>query len=255
MKLIGHLLITVSVILGAIATTTSYVPNLMEDDNWLATPTGFAHLNAPAGAQRDTTGAFEMDENGSRIPLVQSGTELTPSVQARLREGGVDRVRVKEFSFSRWPYAWLFAVALLGLVTGGIIVKREARQELARHAANTNETSEGNPEHAIFQIIELTHALREELRNLSNDQARINAIIRRVDQVQKELSMQVVEGRNLLKAKLGLAKFAEFMDAFSRMERTLNRAWSAAADGVLDEAVACIEDAVQQVPDLKRKLT
>ena len=44
------------------------------------------------------------------------------------------------------------------------------------------------------------------------------------------------------------------MSAFSRMERTLNRAWSAAADGVAAEALQCIDDAAAYATDVEHQL-
>ena len=44
------------------------------------------------------------------------------------------------------------------------------------------------------------------------------------------------------------------MDAFSRLERALNRAWSAAADGALDEALRCVDDAAAHAPEVERRL-
>ena len=61
-------------------------------------------------------------------------------------------------------------------------------------------------------------------------------------------------GRDVLVGTLGMAGFAALMDAFSRLERTLNRAWSAAADGVLDEAQRCVDEAVALAPEVERRL-
>ena len=68
------------------------------------------------------------------------------------------------------------------------------------------------------------------------------------------LALQVVEGRDALVADLGMAGYAELMDAFSRLERALNRAWSAAADGVPDEALRCVDEAVALAPEVENRL-
>jgi len=254
MRLIGYLTMTTSLVVGAIATTTAYVPVLTGDDAWLAVGPGYAHLNAPAGAERDATGALRVDDAGSRIALVETGTELTPGVQAQLRAAGVQRVRVKEFSLARWQYAWLFAVAVIGLVSGGLVVKRDARQEVLRQVANASARPQGSPQHAVRQIVAVAQSLQRDLPNMSSDPDRVRAIIDRIDRVQKELSLQVTDGRSVLIGRLGLSGFAEFMTAFSRLERTLNRAWSAAADGVVDEALSCVDEAVEYAPEVEKKL-
>ena len=43
----------------------------------------------------------------------------------------------------------------------------------------------------------------------------------------------------------GLARYADVMDAFAAGERALNRAWSASADGYIDEVWACLERALR----------
>ena len=110
MRLIAYLVITTSLAAGAVATTTAYVPVLTNDNARLAAGDGYAHLNAPAGAQRDGAGRFVLGASGTRVPLIEAGTELTPEVQAELRRAGVVRVQVKEFSVGRWQFAWLLEV-------------------------------------------------------------------------------------------------------------------------------------------------
>ena len=254
MRLIGYLVITASLSAGAIATTTAYVPLLTDDDAILAVGNGYAHLNAPAGARQDAIGRFVLGASGSRVALVDTGTELTPHVQARLRQARVARVRVKEFSVGRWQYAWLFALAIVGLVAGGMALKREDARDVARHEAETGVASQGSPHEAVTQIILITRELQRHLREMASERDQMQAIIDRLEQVQKELSLQVVEGRSILMGKLGLARFAEFMGTFSRMERTLNRAWSAAADGVAAEALQCIDDAAGYATDVEHQL-
>ncbi len=250
---LGNLLIAVSLVLGALASTTAYVPRLTADDSVLAVGDGYAHLNAPAGARRDAAEGFVLAD-GARIPLADAGTELTPQVQARLRAAGVQRVRVREFSIRRWQHAWLFGLAVIGLIAGSALVKRETAARRGRQPADRRTTVPATPQAVLARIVATARDLRRELPGMPDDAARTRAILERVGHVQTELSLQVVEGRNALVAALGLARFAELMDAFSRLERALNRAWSAAADGALDEALRCIDDAAAHAPDVERRL-
>ena len=254
MKPLGNLLMAASLVLGALAATTAYVPRLTADDSALAAGDGYAHLNAPAGAETDAAGRFVLAADGARVPLADTGTELTPPVQARLRAAGVRRVRVKEFSIWRWQHAWLFGLAVLGLLAGSRLVKRETAANLRRRPAARGTVARETPQAVLARIAATARDLQRELPGLPDDAARTRAIIERVGHVQTELSLQVVEGRNALVAALGLARFAELMDAFSRLERALNRAWSAAADAALDEALRCIDDAAAHAPEVERRL-
>ena len=253
MRAFGHLVITVSLVLGAIAATTAYVPPLTEDDSALAAGDGYAHLNAPAGVETDAAGEFVLSADGARIPLVAAGAELTPEVQARLRAAGVRRVRVKEFGAGRWQHAWLFGLAVIGLVAGSVLLKREAARALRRRRADEGERPRGTPQAALAEIIAAARDLQRDLPGMSADADRARAIIERVGRVQAVLVLQVVEGRDVLVGTLGMAGFAALMDAFSRLERALNRAWSAAADGVLDEAQRCVDEAVALAPEVERR--
>ena len=53
---------------------------------------------------------------------------------------------------------------------------------------------------------------------------------------------------------MGLGGYAELMDGFAAMERQLNRAWSAAADRHLPEALLCLRAAQPMVVETLRKL-
>lgn len=52
-----------------------------------------------------------------------------------------------------------------------------------------------------------------------------------------------VEARESMIARYGLQQFADIMSAFANGERNLNRAWSASADGYIDEVWASIQRA------------
>ncbi|MCY4601785.1 MAG: hypothetical protein OXF27_17915, partial [Acidobacteria bacterium] len=110
------------------------------------------------------------------------------------------------------------------------------------------------PQAAVAEIIAAARDLQRDLPAMSAHADRARGIIERVGRVQAVLALRVVEGRDVLVGTLGMAGFAELMDAFSRLERALNRAWSAAADGVLDEAQRCIDEAVAQAPEVERRL-
>ena len=60
------------------------------------------------------------------------------------------------------------------------------------------------------------------------------------------------DARESMIPAFGLASYAEVMTRFAGGERLVNRAWSASADGYLDEVVACLRDALGQLDDAKR---
>ena len=115
MKLLGQLLIVVSLVTGALSAATAY-------HAWLDLPTeqlvGLT-LNGDAGSQ--------LNDQGDAEPLLKKNHVLTAEDVSRLREEQkspyrgeffISAVRVKEFSFARWQHKWgltVFVVSVVGL--------------------------------------------------------------------------------------------------------------------------------------------
>ena len=72
---------------------------------------------------------------------------------------------------------------------------------------------------------------------------RLLLILERLSELQRTHLNAFVEARTPLIARFGLGKFAEIMDRFAACERQINRAWSAAADGVFDESLESLHNA------------
>ena len=66
------------------------------------------------------------------------------------------------------------------------------------------------------------------------------------DIIWNHITAKIPDTEHFLINRFGLGGFAEFMGLYSVLERRVNRAWSAAADGVHEEAVDCLTRAVQE---------
>ena len=64
-----------------------------------------------------------------------------------------------------------------------------------------------------------------------------------IDKLLDQFVLPVTEARRQILATLGIQAAAELLIDFSAVERKLNRAWSAAGDGNLAEAVGSIQEA------------
>ncbi len=218
MKLIGSLVVIASLVFGVLSAATAYLPELALPDEQLLGLT----LNAPAGGPP---------------PLARAGDTLTPELLATLRADGVERVRVKEFAFARWSHAWWFAFAVLGLTAGGLTVKQAAKMQYAAPVAGERRESPASASReALARIREIAAGLANDLPAIADEHERCRTIVHRLDEVQRQHSLTIVEAKPALMAALGMGGFAEFMDHFSAGERNLNRAWSAAADNHAPEA-------------------
>ena len=195
------------------------------------------------------------------------GTQLTPGRLAQLRSAADDvadvdgvaargALHVKSFSFERWPYWWVFALSAVGLFAGSMLVRAGTKAEIAAASA-TSPTDAGpsmTPDQALDGIEDVVTVLRRELPGMASDEARNHAIIERIGAAQKTHIMAFIDARPLLINRLGLGGYAELMDRFAAAERQINRAWSAAADGMYHESKDSLDTAAILLEETKPKL-
>ncbi|MBX3383570.1 MAG: hypothetical protein KF864_08680 [Phycisphaeraceae bacterium] len=245
MKLAAFLLICASLILGVIASVTAYLPPLSLGHARLEGLT----LNAPAGAVLDDAG------KPSSTPLLRSGAKLTAENLSTLGNAGVKRVRVKEFSFARWPEWWLFLIACAGLGAGAFIIKRENRLAVERAAAGAGVNTGPGPDQAFANLCAQVDQLRTDLKSASTPDDRLRLILERLSEAQNTSIAAFIAARPILISRLGVGGYARLMDTFAAAERQINRAWSAAADEVEHESLTCIEQAASLLEATKGRLS
>ncbi|MCW5757582.1 MAG: hypothetical protein KIT54_10135 [Phycisphaeraceae bacterium] len=235
MKLAGFLIIAMGLVLGVASVPTAYVPSLSLPDEALVGLT----LNAPAGEVRSEE--LKIWQKGQ--PIATTDTVLTAELLATLRDAGVGRVKVKEFSLARWSGVWLFLLACAMLLGGATLVRLDMRRQLAKARDRADGGGQGSPQAALAAIADAVESLRRDLPHMTTDHDRNHAIIERLGEAQSTHVPAFADARALLVGRLGLSGYAELMDHFAGMERQINRAWSAAADGVYEEAADCLERA------------
>ncbi len=244
MKLAAFLLIVVSMCVGVVGAITAYLPPLSLPDHRLVGLT----LNDPAGnTSADVRAA---------APIARKNDVLTPELLATLRGAGVERVRVKEFSFARWPEWWVFVLGCVGLGAAAFLVKTANRRALA--AKPTDGTAGGaaavSPERAVEAIGAELDALRERLSQTTGAEQRLEMILRSIEGLQQTHVAAFIAARPQLVARLGLGGYARLMDSFASAERAMNRAWSAAADDVESESRVCLDRAAALIAEAKVRL-
>lgn len=250
MKILGFLIITAALVLGVAVAPTAYVPPLDLPDEQLVGLT----LNSSAGEA--TPDEPPADPAAAGEPIATANTELTADLLAGLRANGVERVRVKEFAFDRWTGRWWFLLAVVGLLAGAALVRMDMRQRLAASREGEGLTTGTNsPEASLAAIIEAIESLRRDLPHMTTEHDREAAIIERLGEVQAVHLPAFVDARERIVSARGLAGYAAVMDRFAAMERQINRAWSAAADAVDEEAQDCIERASALAVETKAALS
>ena len=243
MRVVGSLLILVSLVAAALSATTAYAPKLSA----VAASAEPLTLAAPAGR----------DPGQPDTPVVAPGTTrqpqlLTADVLDRLAAANVERVRVKEFSLGRWSEAWIFGVSMLGLLAGGVLFRRETHREIMAHAADSR-SGAGSPQQQLDGACQDIRRLLDEIPALPADQQGLE-IRGRIDTIVATQLAPFAAARTELTGRFGVAGHARLMDGFAAAERQLNRAWSAAADEVLPEAIASLENALASLETTRARL-
>ena len=244
MKLFAFILITAALVCGTLSAATAYIPRLDAIDASMALT-----MNAPAGRSLDDETLPYIDPDASDDDVV-----LTQKLIDDLRAQDVARVTVKEFAFGRWDGRWMFILSCVGLLLGAGIVRYDAARTIAARLASARAPHE-TPEHALAEARREVHELRESIEAMSNDEQKSRLIVDILDSVQRT-HLDVVGGSAAeLTVKLGAGGYAQLMDRFAAAERQLNRAWSAAADGVLEEAVICLEQGEALLAESEQRMS
>jgi hypothetical protein len=253
MRLIAWALIIVSLVVSIVSAVTAYSPRTTLPDARFATRADDGTneplaLGAPAG---------RAVVDGKEQPIAEAGEKLTPELLARLRASEQRRVRVSEFSFARWGEWWLFALGCAGMLGGAMLIRRADARELAAVGATRPETGGGGggADASLHLLRTEVEQLRRDVSAADDPTRRNDLIVERAERIISEHVPPFLDARPQLVARLGLAGYAQLMDRFAAGERQLNRAWSAAADGYEEEAVACLNNASALLEEAEQRMT
>ncbi len=157
-----------------------------------------------------------------------------------------DVITIKEFSFARWQHGLWFALAVVGLVAGAVGLRRAGKVAVTPTPGKTGDAAT-NPRASLEAACRTLESLSERIRHMPDHHARSREIIAVLDTIQADNLQPFVAARPQLLGAIGMGGYAKLMDAFASAERQLNRAWSAAADHVLDEAETCLAEGLARL--------
>lgn len=164
---------------------------------------------------------------------IPAGKFIDEKVAAQIAGSGVERVDVnvvREFSFDDWDGKALFLAGILAMVAG-ITVKRTARIEVADEADGSGASG---PAQMRQRLEDMSRAVADLAARAETMDA--EAIHGELTPLFSEYGQPFVDDRHVLTAAWGAGRYAAILGPFSSAERRLNRAWSAAVDGALEEA-------------------
>lgn len=202
------------------------------------------------------TATTQVQDAEALKPIARPGDLLDEAMVTLLRERGVGLVKVSSFNPSIWFgmwQSWLF-LAAIGMLTGSaLVIRRADAKQHAQEEAQSGQTLT-DPVTIVQGMETIVRELAAELPRMDDAHARNHAIVERLGKIQRDDVPAFAEARPLLITRYGLGGFAEIMDVFAAAERQINRAWSAAADGVEAEALDALDRARAILPALEERV-
>ncbi len=157
----------------------------------------------------------------------------------------VSRLEQADDKWSTIPWVWYAVSMAVGIV--GIVLLRSANRELDDDHAKTE------AEYSVVQrSLEQASAIVERLSQQTKyDPA---DVVRCIDDECTEPFADFADARQALVKRFGLDVYADVMTEFASAERYVNRSWSAAADGYVDEVASSLARANQHLQNTKQLL-
>ena len=140
----------------------------------------------------------------------------------------VSRLEIAEHPWQTIPWAVYAGSMAVGIV--GVVLLRTSAKAEVQHT----ERVEGEFETLTSSLGILRSKVAELRGNL--DEINPHDIVSYIDENCVEHFGDFADARNALVQRFGLQCFADVMTQFASAERFVNRAWSAAADGYINEA-------------------
>jgi len=138
-----------------------------------------------------------------------------------------------------WPlYAGAFVVG-----AAGVALLRRTSHDVAAHA-DTVRANLATLEGSLRRIVERLAAMNRDRESIF-----VYDVHGRIDAELEGDLAAFADAREAMIHGLGLREYADVMDRFARGERIIHRAWSASADGYVDEVWSCLaaaEDSLRE---------
>ena len=116
---------------------------------------------------------------------------------------------------------------------------------LLRARAATSGEGKAQAEIEVARLGEILERIAADLAELKRerDSIAVADVRHSIDERLAPNLREFAESREALSTVYGLPTYVEVMSRFAAAERNINRAWSASADGYIDEVWACVERA------------
>jgi len=143
----------------------------------------------------------------------------------------------------------------VGLFAGAFLTRRGAARDARLAEAHAEHPDTVTPEKALAELQQVVGELLEAIPTLGGEHHACHTITLKLGDAISEYVPAIADQRERLVGRMGLGAYAGLMDVFSAAERSMNRAWSAAADENLDESTESLERAAERLAVVEDKLT
>ena len=140
-------------------------------------------------------------------------------------------VRQDEIVDDKWAtinWAWYLAAMFVGAI-GAILIRQSKKSE--QLSSTRTQSQYSTLESSLQTLVSEVSVLRGKCGETAPSE-----IVKQIDERCVEPFAEFADARNALVQRFGLQGFADVMTDFASGERFVNRAWSASADGYMEEA-------------------
>jgi len=178
---------------------------------------------------------------------VEHVKKLDPSNAVGFELQDLSAVEVPTDGWHLIPWTW-FGISLAVCLVGVALI----RISMAQSADAEGSEMESN----LDTIRDSLESLRSKARRLDQQVGKLapSKISAFIDDELADDFRAFADGRECMIPRFGLTVYADVMTHFASGERYMNRAWSAAADGYVDEAATCIQQSIGFLDDATAEL-
>lgn len=241
-RLLGHVLLWVGFLAASIAMVMQRELDLLPDAERAALLTLPADFSVP----RD----LPIEVAGKTWPELDSTEFLTVLDKSRAASAGspdvptINKTLLIRHRTERIDSLWstvnwkAYLPALLVGIVGVALLRSTAKQSVDAEVART--TGLDPLRRSLSHLLAEVQKLKSELPQMTPE-----SVVAFIDDRCTEHCNNFADQREQLKSAFGLIGFGEIMSEFASGERFLNRVWSAAADGYMEEAYRSIETSLR----------
>ncbi|MFH2202877.1 MAG: hypothetical protein ABIJ96_07170 [Elusimicrobiota bacterium] len=150
------------------------------------------------------------------------------------------------------PKGLPFIIGLAITVAGGLM----ARSLAGKTPANRKKSGGSDETLTALALAKELHSMGAELKRLAG--ASVKEISSHADKYQQDIEKvlvrlnHLIDGRRAIQNQCGMQAFAEIYSLVAKLERNINRAWSALVDEYPREVIASLQAATETVHEAER---